>query len=276
MAVPPTPLGTRIVFFVAVLIFVYLWLGPLNASHDLVCIPYQVFYEWKLLGLLTASLTHMSLGGFAFAIVLCWRRFASLEYQMGSVGFLWWFLWTSVLYHASYCLCVYILSFAFDEVVMRGEVHGMFPLAIVNFVSNIKETNDGTVHLWPLPVPIPIRFLPPIIIVIALVLNFEANALNLVHHGVIPLVLIYVLAGAFPVWLEPSGAILDTFMQHSIGSYVLKFLQGFDSFVCPPPSGPFSSSTSNINHSSFLQVDKPSTYGQELPHAPSVREDVDL
>lgn len=276
MAIPPTPLGTRIVFVIAALIYVYLLCSPEDASRDLVCTPYRVLYEWKVLGLLTASLTHKSIVALAFAIVLCWRRFASLEYQMGSAGFLWWFLWTTVLYHASYCVCVYILSFVFDEVVMQGELHGLFPLAIVNLVSNMKETNDGNVHLWPLSLSIPLRFLPPIIVVIALFLNFEANALHLVQHGVIPLVIIYVLAGAFPVWLEPSGAMLESFMQNSIGSYVLKFLQGFESYVCPPPSGPFSASTSAVNHSDFLQVDKTCTYGQELPHAKPVYDDVDL
>jgi len=261
MAIPPTPLGTRIVFVVAASVYGYLWVGPDGAVHDLVCMPYQVFYEWKLLGLLTACLTHKTLVAFAFAFALCWRQFASLEFQMGSAGFLWWFVWTSLLYHASYCVCVYILSFVFDEEVMRGEVHGLYPLAIVNLVKNMKETNDGNVQLWPFSVSVPFRALPPIIIAIAVVLNFEAKVLHLVQHGVVPLVLIYILVGAFPIWLEPSGAMLDVIIQNPIGSHVLKFLQGFESFVCPPPSGPFTSSASD---SSFLQVDKPGTYGQEL------------
>merc|ERR1719203_2366304 len=105
------PLGNRLVFGLSAASYVLFVFDHHDfISLDLVCRPGDVVYGLQLQRLLLASLAHTSLGGLCLAVALCWRRFAWLENQRGTVGFIAWFVWTSVLLHGVFCVVALCLG----------------------------------------------------------------------------------------------------------------------------------------------------------------------
>lgn len=225
------PIGCRIVFGLSVSTYVFYCLDTSDFYKSYIdCNARQVFYKLQLQGLLLASVTFESWPALAIAITLSWRRFSFLEYQVGTSGFLVWFVWNTVVFHTLFIVMMLALSI-FDDWVMNEEVHGLWPLLIIHFVSTVRDSSNGTVWLWPLPYHVPERSFPLILIVIAWVAH------SYIHLDVM---VAYFLACFSPSWLlEPSISFLDQVEQAPVFSQLLKSLQSCDAFVCRPPSASY-------------------------------------
>lgn len=234
------PLGNRMVYAVSVLTYLLYILDHTDFRRlFLVCNADDIIYHFKIQGLFLASMTFESLPALLIAIAVSHRRFAFLEYQLGTVGFLVWFMRTSVLFHAAFCVMMFLLS-AFDNSVLKEEVHGLWPLIIINIVGSFREAENSTVWLWPLPLHVPIKAFPAILIAIAWISH------SYMHLDVVAA---YLLACFFPSgFLEPSKTFLDLTEQNSAAKALINGLQNFDSFVCRPPSEP-SASFNDFLHS---------------------------
>lgn len=224
------PLGTRAVFVVCCGYYLlYLLDHHEFVSLNVVCRPVDVIYGLQVQRLLQASFAHTSTPGLLLALLVCSRRFTWLERQAGTLGFLVWFFWSSLLLHVTYCLAALLLSPVFGTWMMTGEVHGLFPLLVASHAASIKETDNSTVWLWPLPFHVPVRAFPVALIVLCWLLHFEAH---------FDIVTAYLAAVAVPSWLDvPSNEMLDRVEQSGLGKRVMSLLQYFDSFVCRPPCG---------------------------------------
>lgn len=225
-----TPLGCRIVFGLSTAFYVlYTVDHHLFIGLDLVCRPADVIYGLQLQRLVLASFVHTSLIGLVVAVALSWRRFAWLEHHSGTLGFLIWFVWTSVLLHGTFCLVALFLATIFGQGLLTGEVHGLFPLLTANLVASIKDSDSSTVWLWPLPFHVSVRAFPLVVIGLTWILHLEA------HFDVI---VAYALAALCPQWLvEPPSEFLDKAEQSPFGGWLLSRLTVFEAFVCRQPCG---------------------------------------
>eukprot|EP00747_Dinoflagellata_sp_TGD_P019184 gnl/TRDRNA2_/TRDRNA2_127001_c0_seq1.p1 gnl/TRDRNA2_/TRDRNA2_127001_c0~~gnl/TRDRNA2_/TRDRNA2_127001_c0_seq1.p1 ORF type:complete len:278 (+),score=19.74 gnl/TRDRNA2_/TRDRNA2_127001_c0_seq1:115-948(+) len=224
-----TPLGVRLVFGLSVSIYLLYALD----LHDFVslhtqCKPYDIMYRFRLQGLLFASVTFKSWPALLVGMLVSWRRFATIEYDVGTLGFLLWFVCTSVLFHGSYCVLTFLLSCFYGSIdVMTGEVHGLWPVIIATLVVSAKDSDNLTVMLWPLPIQVPARVYPLILVVVAWISHAEAS---------FDVAAAYIIAGILPAWLwEPSASALDALEQSTAGRALLHQLQALDCFVCRPP-----------------------------------------
>lgn len=224
-----TPLAGRLVFgLCAVCYALFAWSHHLFVSLDLVCRPVDVIYGLQLHRLLLASFAHTSLLGLCLAVLVCWRRFAWLEHQYGTLGFVVWFLWNSVLLHGAYCVFAVSLAGVFDAGAASREVHGLFPLLTASLVAGGRDSDNAEVWLWPLPLHVPVRTLPLIVIALSWIFHWEA------HYDV---AVAFVVASVAPGLVEPDIIWLSNQVEQTPpGRAALAWLQSFDSFVCRPPS----------------------------------------
>mmetsp|Transcript_34179 Transcript_34179/g.92530 ORF Transcript_34179/g.92530 Transcript_34179/m.92530 type:complete len:301 (-) Transcript_34179:117-1019(-) len=223
-----TPLGSRVVFGVCIFVYVLYSLDHhAFVALDLTCRPVDVVYGLQVQRLLLASFAHTSLPGLCLALALCWRRFAWLENQFGTMGFLLWFMWCSVLLHAVYCLAYVLFAPILGGGIAGSEVHGLFPLLTASLVLGIHSSDAGAVWLWPLPLHVDVRVLPLVVIALAWILHWEA------HYDV---AVAYLLARAAPWLVEPEVLrITERAEQTALGKVLLARLQDSDAFVCRPP-----------------------------------------
>jgi len=226
-----TPLGCGLVFAVCIGFYILY-----NADHhlfvtlNLVCRPVDVVFGLQVQRLIFASFVHTSLPGVIFALLLCWRRFSCIEHQVGTLGFIVWFVWTSVLVHGCWCVMAFFLMWFMGPSILSSEVHGLFPLLTAKLVASVKESDNSTVWLWPLPFHISTRVFPLVVIVLTWLLHWDA------HFDVVAA---YLLA-SFAPWLvvEPTSELLDRIENTTAGKMVLSKLQASDKFVCRQPTGP--------------------------------------
>lgn len=236
-----TPLGSRIVFGLCIGVYALFCLDHHTfVTLDLTCRPLDVVYGLQVQRLLLASFAHTSLPGLCLAIAVSWRRFAWLESQFGTMGFLLWFMWCSVLLHATYCLAWALLAPILGGESTGSEVHGLFPLLTASLVLSMHASDAAEVWLWPLPLHVSVRFLPLVVIALAWLLHWEA------HYDV---AVAYVLARAAPWLIEPEVLrIAERAEQTALGKLLLSKLQDSDAFVCRPPflssEGPCAASAS--------------------------------
>jgi len=224
-----TPAGCRIIFGLAASTCLLFKIDHHDfVSFNLVCTPVDVIFGWQLQRLLFASVAHTSFVGLSLALLVCWRRFAWIEYQVGTFGFLLWFTVSSVILHGAYCVLMVILAPIISSSLATGEVHGLFPLITASLVVNTKDNDNSTVWLWPLPLHISARALPPVVIMASWVMHMDT------HLDVI--VAYFLASGGPPSLFEPSTDLLDKAEQTDIGKWLLLQLQAFDSFVCRPDS----------------------------------------
>lgn len=197
-------------------------------SLNLVCRPVDVIYGFQLQRLLLASLVHTSLPGLCLALLICWRRFAWLERRAGTLGFVVWFIWCSLIVHSIYCLGALVLAAIVGaQGPLDGEVHGLLPLLTANLVASIKGTDASTVWLWPFPLHVPVRAFPIVVVAMSWSLHFEAH---------LDVIAAYAVASIFPSLLdEPGTVVLDMVEQVSLGKLLVVVLQSSDAFVCRPP-----------------------------------------
>eukprot|EP00747_Dinoflagellata_sp_TGD_P180476 gnl/TRDRNA2_/TRDRNA2_32999_c0_seq1.p1 gnl/TRDRNA2_/TRDRNA2_32999_c0~~gnl/TRDRNA2_/TRDRNA2_32999_c0_seq1.p1 ORF type:complete len:314 (-),score=46.97 gnl/TRDRNA2_/TRDRNA2_32999_c0_seq1:45-986(-) len=184
---------------------------------------------WRWQRLIMASFVHTSLIELCFALFLCWRRFAWMENKFGTLGFIMWFVWASLFLHATYVYSIaFVVAPIIDPALEVTWIHGLYPVLTASFVIDIKESDNHSVWLWPLPVHVPVRAFPWVIIVLSWVLHCEAH---------LDVVSAYFVASFAPVWmLEPSVELLDKVEQTWLGMFVLAQLQRFDAFVYRQPS----------------------------------------
>jgi len=233
-----TPLGSRIVFSLSAFsYFLFNFAHHDFIAWDLTCKPSDVVYSWQFQRLIFASFVHTSLPGLLLAFLVCWRRFSWIEHQLGSLGFVVWFVWASVVLHGFYCIAMVCVAPFLGFEVLGNEVQGLFPLVIANLVLGMKDSDNEQVWLWPFPFYVSTRVFPLVIIALSWLLHAKA------HYDVISA---FCVASTLPTCvLEPSQSMLEMFEQTAAGQLLLSFLQSFDSFVCRPPSkGSFSQPTS--------------------------------
>lgn len=223
-----TPLGCRIVFGASIGAYLLYTLDHHDfISWNLVCRPVDVIYSVQLQRLVLTSLVHKSALSLTFALFICSRRFAWLENLTGTLGFLVWFFWTSVVVHGAYCFIAMCLAPILGQWLMSGEVRGLFPLITAHLVASIKDSDNSCVSLWPLPFHVPVRAFPLVVICLCWVFHMEA------HFDVI---VAYAIASAAPqLVVEPSQIIVDKVEQTAAGTWLLARLQAFDSFACKQP-----------------------------------------
>jgi len=186
-----------------------------------------VVFGLQLHRLFLASFVHTHLPSLFFSVWLCWSRFACLEANWGTLGFLVWFFFVSLVIHGTYCFATLTVGTIFDPTAGTGEVKGLYPLIVANFVVSARESADAQVWLWPLPLHVSMRAVPAVVIALTWLLHWEA------HYDVL---VAYVLATVLPNVVEPDLARLtDSIEKTAIGGFVVSWLQGFDSFVCRPP-----------------------------------------
>jgi len=182
------------------------------------CRPYDVLFGFQV---------HKSLFGLCLALLVCWRRFAWLENKIGTLGFLLWFAWSSVVLHGSYCLGMFALTAFVGPSVIHQEVHGLFPLITANLVLSIRDSGNTDVWLWPLPFHVSVRAFPLVVMGISWFLHWDAH---------LDIVFAYCLASACPSWFrEPAPGHLARVEQTSPGQWLLTWLQASDRFVCRQP-----------------------------------------
>lgn len=241
-----TPIGCRITFVLcAATCALYKVNHHLFVTLDLVCRPVDVVYGWELQRLLLASFVHKTLVSLLLALGICWRRFSWLEHQSGTLGFVLWFTWVSVILHGAYCGLIVILALVAGDALLESEVRGLFPLIIANLVASIKDTDNSTVWLWPLPFHISVRAFPLIVIALSWLLHLEAH---------VDVLIAYALGATCPEWFfQPSASFLNRVEDWGAGKWLLHRLQGFEGFVArPPESSTTSCSTGSVASSSLL------------------------
>mmetsp|Transcript_76629 Transcript_76629/g.228384 ORF Transcript_76629/g.228384 Transcript_76629/m.228384 type:complete len:290 (+) Transcript_76629:120-989(+) len=223
-----TPLGNRVVYGLCIGAYaLYVLDHHVFVSLDLTCRPADVIYGMQVQRLLLASFTHTSLLGLCFALAVSWRRFAWLEHEYGTLGFLLWFAWCSLLLHGIYCLVYVLLAAIFGFGVAGSEVHGLFPLLVASLALSMHSSDASEVWLWPLPLHVSVKVLPPIVIALAWLLHWEA------HYDV---AVAYAVARIAPWLVEPDALILaERAEQTPWGRWILGKLQNSDAFVCRPP-----------------------------------------
>lgn len=230
-ALDGSPLGCRIVFGLSIAIFILFKLDHhLFVTLDLACRPVDVIYGLQVQRLLFASFVHTSLPGLCLALLVCWRRFACLERQAGTLTFLIWVIWASVLLHAVYCVVALLFTVILGPGSIAGEVRGLFPLLIANLVVGIRDTG-ATVWLWPLPYQVSVRAFPVIIIALSWLLHCESH---------LDVVVAYFVASTVPSFVaEPNADLADRLEKLAPGGFnwMHRLLQRFDCFVCSPASG---------------------------------------
>ena len=224
-----TPLGCRIVFGLCAGYYLLSILEPhLFLELHAVCRPRDVIYGWQIHRLLQASFAHSSILGLLLAALVSWRRFAGLENRAGTMAFLVWFVVTSFILHSAYCLLA-ILSLPFlGDWLMNSEVHGLYPVLVANLVTSIKETDNGSVWLWPLPFHVSTRSFPLVVMTLSWLLHMDSH---------LDVSVAYFAAVAAPdLFEEPNNSFLDR-VEQALGKSFLGLLQAFDCFVCRPPTG---------------------------------------
>lgn len=231
-ALARTPLGSRLVFlFSAATYCLFIFDHHDFISLDLVCRPGDVVYGLQLQRLFLASFAHTSLPSLCLAIGLCWRRFAWLEHERGTLGFLAWFAWASLLLHGTFCLVAVCFSaFLGSPSLLGAEVHGLFPLLVASLVASQRDSDSTEVWLWPLPFHVNVRWFP--FVVIGLCWLFHMSA----HFDV---VVSYFVASSAPDFVEPGS--MDVWLLHQFettpfGRWLGSLLEGSDAFVCRPPT----------------------------------------
>eukprot|EP00928_Gymnodinium_smaydae_P075075 TRINITY_DN58097_c0_g1_i1.p1 TRINITY_DN58097_c0_g1~~TRINITY_DN58097_c0_g1_i1.p1 ORF type:complete len:263 (+),score=43.66 TRINITY_DN58097_c0_g1_i1:57-845(+) len=255
------PLGCRIVFALSAATFALFVLDRHDFfAYAIRCKVSDIIYRFKLHSLLLASVTFDSFPALVTALFISWNRFAFLEYQVGTFGFLLWFCRASVIFHGLFCLFMILMS-PFHAKLINEEVHGLWPLIIINVVACVREARNGDVSLWPLPYAVPTSRLPFLLIFTSW----------LVHsYCTVDVVAAYMVACLCPASIfEPSLEHLDFAEAHIAGRVALAFLQRFDSFVCRPPAVSFSSvgtfggdggtskircSSGGLNEDGFLEI----------------------
>lgn len=223
-----TPLGCRLVFITCICYYLlYILDHHAFVTLDVVCRPGDVLHHFQIQRLLQASFVHTSFFGLLAALLVCGRRFAWIENRSGTLGFLIWFVWASLILHGSYCIVALLLSPFLGDWILADEVHGLFPLVVASLVSSIKDSDNTTVWLWPLPYHVSVRFFPLFVVLLSWLLHWTTH---------LDVVTAYFFAGAFPALLEePSASFLDRAEESSLGRFALSWLQASDSFVFRQP-----------------------------------------
>lgn len=224
-----TPLGCRLVFGLCGGYYLVFLLEPhLLFDLHVVCRPKDVIYGWQVPRLLLASFAHSSLLGLLLAGLVSWRRFAALENRAGTTAFLTWFVMTSLIVHSAYCL-VAVLTLPFlGDWLMNSEVHGLYPVLVANLVSSIKDTDNSSVWLWPLPFYVSTRNFPLVVMTLSWLLHMDSH---------LDVSVAYFTSVVFPDFFEePNSDFLDR-VEQALGKGFQGLLQGFDCFVCRPPVG---------------------------------------
>ncbi|CAE8695302.1 unnamed protein product [Polarella glacialis] len=245
-----TPLGCRLVFSISAGYYLLYVLDHHDfVGLNVVCRPVDVLYGLQLQRLVQASFAHKTLLGLLVALLVCCRRFAWLEHRAGTLGFLVCFFSTSVMLHGLYCVAALLLSPVLGAWVLNQEVHGLYPLVVANLVASIKDSDNSTVWLWPLPFHVSVRAFPVFIIGLSWFLHWSAH---------LDVVAAYFIALALPSWFEePSPGLLDKVEQMPAGRWLLSWLQGYGSFVCRPPSCTSSLSASLAADAEWLEAEFP-------------------
>eukprot|EP00927_Polykrikos_kofoidii_P071396 TRINITY_DN67663_c0_g1_i1.p1 TRINITY_DN67663_c0_g1~~TRINITY_DN67663_c0_g1_i1.p1 ORF type:complete len:349 (+),score=36.14 TRINITY_DN67663_c0_g1_i1:137-1183(+) len=256
-----TPLGSRIVFGLSVCCYIlYVFDHHDFVRLDLVCRPQDVIYGLQLQRLVLASFVHKTWVTLSLAVLISWRRFAWLEHEHGTLGFVLWFLSSSVLLHGIYCIVALSSGFFTGGIIVVGEAHGLFPLLIASLVASIRETDNAEVWLWPLPFHVSVRAFPFVVIVLSWLFHWEA------HFDV---AVAYVVAATAPELVQPGAdwGLLERFEQTSVGRQLTTCFQFFDAFVCRPPSSSLSTAGSWLGRpfsESTVFKRCPGTHGGEI------------
>lgn len=223
-----TPLGCRIVFALTTCTYLlFKFKHHEFITLDITCRPGDVIYFLQIQRLLFASFAHTTVSGLVLGVAVCWRRFSWLEHQHGTLGFLLWFVWSSVFLHGSYCIAAFFTTPFFGDSLMDGEVHGLLPLLTANLVLGLRDQDIKEVWLWPLPIYVSTKMFPLVLIGISWFCHFEA------HFDV---VFAYCAALVMPeAILEPGPQILDMLEASPLGQIGVQHLQRSDAFVCRLP-----------------------------------------
>lgn len=223
-----TPLGCRLVFGLCIAIHcLSAWSHHTYQTLNLPCRPVDVVFGLQLQRLVLASFVHTSFPGLCLALLISWRRFAYLEANYGTFGFLLWFFWLSLVLHGAYCFVAICIGPLFDSSAGSGEVKGLFPLLVASLVAGSRESGDTEVWLWPLPFHVSLRALPLVVMGSTWLFHLQA------HYDV---VVAYLLAQFVPSLVELDVARLsEAVEQTALGRCALGWLQGFDAYQCRPP-----------------------------------------
>eukprot|EP00395_MALV-II_sp_L67-2_P000456 gene455-185_t len=208
------PLGCRVV--AGICLFEYLFSGLVAE-----CTPFGVFKEGRVLTLITASFLHTHYWSYCVASFLSWKRFVRLEQDLGSLGFLWWILQTSIALHFAYCLICHLMLGTMDPRMYHQPVHGLWPLLLLCFTFDAKRDPYAEVFLWPLPVTVYTRTLPLLALFGAYLVHFSA------HMDGLLAVFLAVLLPERP-FFAVDEKVLDYF-EKSEASWVLS-VRGFAGF----------------------------------------------
>lgn len=228
-AIEQTPLGSRLVFGFSVATYLLFVFDHHDfISLDLVCRPGDVMHGQPQ-RLLLASFAHTSFPGLCLAVVLSWRRFVWIEYQCGTLGFIVWFVSTSVVLHGMFCVAALCLGALSGRGLLGVEVHGLFPLLVASLVSGSRESDNATVWLWPLPLHVSARAFPLVVVGLCWLFHLQAHS---------DVVVAYIVAWCAPGLVDSDRDpwLLDQLEQTPIGCWLASCLGGSDAFVCRPPS----------------------------------------